>query len=281
MVGKVREMLLCIDIGNTQTVYGLFEERPGGRELVVGKGALDGLVEHFRVSTNPALTPDEHGLQLSQLLSMVGREGQAGIARVSLSTTNPSVGAAVLEMVRRWYQVEPLVVGPDTVTGLEIDYGNPREVGADRIADAVGVLDLYGGPAIVVDFGTATTFDAVSSEGTYLGGAIAPGVAISLNALYHHAAALRQVDLHEPPSVIGKTTIQAIQSGALYGFAAMADGICRKMMGEIGEARVVGTGGICSLIAPHSMLIETEEPWLTLHGLRLIFERSVALGAKE
>jgi type III pantothenate kinase len=266
-------MLLCIDIGNTQTVYGLFEERRVPAQQGHTTAATDGLVEHFRVSTNSNLTSDEHGLQLSQLLSMVGHNGTAGITGAVLSATNSSVGAAVVEMIRRWYRVEPLVVDADTAVGLQIEYRNPKDVGADRIADAVGVLDLYGGPSIVVDFGTATTFDAVSSDGRYLGGAIAPGVAISVDALYLRAAALRQVKLVEPPSVIGKTTSESVQSGVLYGFAAMVDGVCRRMIEVIGQAKVVGTGGLSSLITPYSMLIDTEEPWLTLHGLRLIFER--------
>jgi type III pantothenate kinase len=148
-------------------------------------------------------------------------------------------------------------------------------VGADRIANAVGAYDLFGGPCIVVDLGTATTFDAISGAGEYLGGAITPGVAISLDALFAHAAALRRVELVEPRSVIGKSTVESIQSGALYGFAAQVDGLCRRFAGVLGECTVVATGGLSELISPYSDEIEYVEPWLTLHGLRIIFERNV------
>jgi type III pantothenate kinase len=158
---------------------------------------------------------------------------------------------------------------------MPILYDNPKEVGPDRIANAVGAYDLYGGPCIVVDLGTATTFDAISVDGEYLGGAIAPGLRISLDALYHHAAALRRVELVEPRNVIGKSTVESIQSGALYGFAAQVDGMCERIADELGPCAVVATGGLCELIAPLSDSIEHHEPWLTLHGLRLVYERNV------
>jgi type III pantothenate kinase len=157
---------------------------------------------------------------------------------------------------------------------MPILYDNPKEVGADRIANAVGAHDLFGGPCVVVDLGTATTFDAISSAGEYLGGAITPGVAISLDALFAHAAALRRVELVEPRSVIGKSTVESIQSGALYGFAGQVDGLCRRFAAELGECTVVATGGLSELISPYSEEIEYVEPWLTLHGLRIIFERN-------
>ncbi len=161
---------------------------------------------------------------------------------------------------------------------MPVLYDNPKDVGADRVANAVGAFDLYGGPCVVVDLGTATTFDAISSAGEYLGGAIAPGVAISMEALFHHAAALRRVELVEPRSAIGRSTAESIQSGALYGFAAQVDGMCRRIVAELGAAAVVATGGLSELVAPYAEMVEHVEPWLTLHGLRLVYERNVGAG---
>jgi type III pantothenate kinase len=177
-------------------------------------------------------------------------------------------------MSERYFGQAAVIVEPGIRTGLPILYDNPKEVGADRIADAVAAFDLYGGPTIVVDFGTATTLEAISAAGEYLGGAILPGVDISLEALFGRAAALRKVELVEPRSVIGKNTIESIQSGALYGFAAQVDGIAERMIAEIGEATVVATGGLAAVIAPYSRMIAFHEPWLTLHGLRLVFEKN-------
>lgn len=263
-------MLLCMDVGNTQTVLGVYEYFPVAEG--VKRGAESGLVYHFRLATRADATADEQAMVLSQLLTLKDLPGLAAISAVVISSTNPIVGAVMSEMVQRWLDFDPLVVGPGIASGLEIAYDNPREVGADRIADALGVYDLYGGPAIVVDFGTATTFDVVSQEGIYLGGAISPGVMISLDALFRNAAALRKIDLEEPRSVIGKSTAESVQAGSLYGFASMADGMCERIEHEIGECVVVGTGGLCSVIAPHCRKIHFQEPWLTLHGLRLIHE---------
>ena len=178
-------------------------------------------------------------------------------------------------MAERWFAEIPVVVlGPGVRSGMSILYDNPKEVGPDRIADAVAAFDLYGGPTVIIDMGTATTFEAISDKGEYLGGAIAPGVAISLEALYGHAAALRSVELVEPRSVIGRSTVESIQSGVLYGFAAQVDGMCTRFMEVLGESTVVATGGLADLIAPFSSAIDHVEPWLTLHGLRIVFERN-------
>jgi type III pantothenate kinase len=178
-------------------------------------------------------------------------------------------------MSRRHLGFPALIVGGTGVkSGMPILYENPREVGPDRIADAVGAYDLYGGPSIVIDFGTATTVEAVSERGEYLGGAICPGIEISLDALFGRAAALHRVALAEPRNVIGKTTNESIQSGVLYGYAGMVDGLCDRVEREIGEATVVATGGLAELIAPYTKAIDHIEPWLTLHGLRIIFERN-------
>ncbi len=163
---------------------------------------------------------------------------------------------------------------------MPVLYESPKDVGADRIANAVGALDLYGGPCVVVDLGTATTFDAISGAGEYLGGAIVPGVAISMEALFRHAAALRRVELVEPRGAIGRSTAESIQAGALYGFAAQVDGMCRRILAELGAATVVATGGLSELVAPYAETVEHVEPWLTLHGLRLVYERNVGAGAK-
>jgi len=176
--------------------------------------------------------------------------------------------------VARWFDVPSVVLEPGVRSGMPILYDNPKEVGADRIANAVGAQDLFGGPCVVVDLGTATTFDAISAAGEYLGGAITPGVAISLDALFANAAALGRVELVEPRSVIGKSTVESIQSGALYGFAGQVDGLCRRFAAVLGECTVVATGGLSELISPYSEEIEYVEPWLTLHGLRLIFDRN-------
>lgn len=274
-------MLLCVDIGNTQTVFGLYElgasESGGG----VGRSAESGLRYHFRLATRADATADEQALLLSQLLSMKELEGLAAISAVVISATNPTVGAATAQMVHSWFNFAPLVVSPELTTGVTIAYDNPKEVGADRIADAVAVLDLYGGAAIVVDFGTATTFDVVSAEGTYLGGAISPGVAISLDALFKNAAALRRVDLIKPAAVVATSTVDSVRSGILYGTAAMVDGMCQRIEDEVGPCTVVGTGGLCSVIAPYARRLDHQEPWLTLHGLRLIWERNGRVGSVE
>ncbi len=174
----------------------------------------------------------------------------------------------------KYFGFAALVVGPGIRTGMPIRYDDPKEVGADRIANAVGAFDLFGGPTVVVDFGTATTFDAISDKGEYLGGAIVPGIEISLDALFEKAAGLRRVELIAPRNVVGRSTAESIQSGAIYGFAAQVDGIVERLEVELGTSSVVATGGLANLIAPHSRKIAHHEPWLTLHGLRLIYERN-------
>lgn len=281
-------MLLAIDVGNTETVIGLFalddDRSPappadGG----VGIGAEPhpgrGLAYHWRLSTVAARTPAEHAVLLSQILDLEGLDIATAVDGIVLSSSVPSVTGDLRDMAARWFPSLPCVVlGPETTTGMAVLYDNPREVGADRIANAVGAYDLYGGPSIVVDLGTATTFDAVSAAGEYLGGAIVPGVAISLGALFEHAAALRRVELVEPRAAIGRSTAESIQSGVLYGSGAQVDGMCRRILAELGPATVIATGGLSELIAPHAETVGHVEPWLTLHGLRVVYERNV--GAK-
>jgi len=255
-------MLLVIDVGNTQTLIGLYDK-------------VD-LTHHWRSSTNAERTADEHALLVSQFLDLAGLDIGAAVTGMAVSSVVPRITAALRDMSERWLRVPTVVIEPGTRTGIPILYENPKEVGADRIANAVGAYDLYGGPTIVVDFGTATTLDAVSAKGEYLGGAIIPGIEISLDALFGRAAALRRVELVEPRSVIGKTTIESIQSGAVYGFTEQVDGLVRRMEAELGECTVVATGGLSDLISPLSTKIQHHDPWLTLHGLRIIYERNHA-----
>jgi type III pantothenate kinase len=263
-------VLLAIDVGNTQTVIGLF----GDDEAAARTGAERDLLDHWRISTNADRTSDELALLVQEFLGFHGFSFDEDVDGVALCSSVPSITAAVREMTQRYFGFPALVVEPGVRTGMPILYENPKEVGPDRIADAVGAYDLYGGPTIVVDFGTATTLEAISAGGEYLGGAILPGVEISLEALFGRAAALRKVELVEPRSVIGKNTVESIQIGALYGFAAQVDGLATRMIRELGEATVVATGGLASLISPYSETITETEPWLTLHGLRLIFEKN-------
>jgi type III pantothenate kinase len=255
-------MLLVIDVGNTQTLIGLYR----GHDLS----------HHWRASTNAERTADEHALLVSQFLDLADIDVATDVDGLAVSSVVPRITAALRDMSERWFQVPTVVIEPGTRTGMPILYENPKEVGADRIANAVGAFDLYGGPTIVVDFGTATTFDAISAKGEYLGGAIIPGVEISLDALFGRAAALRRVELVEPRSVIGRTTVESIQSGAVYGFTEQVDGLVRRFTRELGESTVIATGGLSTLIAPLSTTIEHVEPWLTLHGLRLVYERNTA-----
>lgn len=253
-------MLLAIDTGNTQTVIGLFD----GPELV----------STWRLATNPDRTSDEHALVVSQLLDLEGYTAEDVITGIAVASTVPSLTATLRAMTQRWFDVHTVVLEPGVRSGVAILADNPKEVGADRIANTVAVHALFGGPAIVVDFGTSTNFDVVSEKGDYLGGAIVPGIEISLDALFARAAALRRVELVEPRSVIGKTTVECIQSGALYGYTELVNGMCRRIEAELGACTVVATGGLSGLISPLSDTIDHHEPWLTLHGLRLVFERN-------
>ena len=273
-------MLLAIDVGNTETVIGLFGPEPPDAPDAMGFArATDerGLAYHWRLSTDPVRTPDEHAMVLTQLLDLEGLDLRAAVSAMAICSSVPSVTTQLRRMANRWFADLPMtVLGPGTKSGMAILYDNPREVGADRIANSVGAYDLYPGAVIVVDLGTATTFDVISAQGEYLGGAIAPGVEISLEALYTHAAALRSVELVRPRSVVGRSTVESIQSGVLYGFAAQVDGVVARIKDETGDATVIATGGLAGLISPHTMSVQHVEPWLTLHGLRIVHERNHA-----
>jgi len=271
-------VLLAIDVGNTETVIGLFgpdrPEQPDAMGFARASGE-HGLAYHWRISTLTERTPDEHAMMLTQLLDLEGLDLRTAVSAMAISSSAPSVTTQLRRMANRWFsELDMTVLGPGTKTGMPILYDNPREVGADRIADAVGAYDLYPGALIIVDMGTATVFDVVSAKGEYVGGAIAPGVAISLEALYTQASALRSVELVRPRSVIGRSTVESIQSGVLYGFAGQVDGVVERIKQEIGDVMVIATGGLAGLIAPHTKSVQHVEPWLTLHGLRIVHERN-------
>lgn len=264
-------MLLAVDVGNTHTVVGLYEI---DGETPSEPSASAGLVGHWRVATEAERTDDQLMVLIRDLLAIDDWDIATDVEGVAVSSGVPRVTTALRGMATRHLGVDPIILGPGVKTGMPVRYENPREVGADRIANAVGAFDLFGGPTIVVDFGTGTTFDAISGDGEYLGGAIAPGVEISLEALFERAAALRAVELVEPDSVIGRSTIESLQSGAVYGYAAQVDGLVRRIEVELGESAVPATGGLASLIAPHCETVEVVEEWLTLHGLRLIWSKN-------
>ena len=262
-------MLLTIDVGNTQNVLGLYDP-----ESERGEGAAVGLVDHWRLSTDADRTSDEYSVMIRSLLDTIDVDLDDDLTGVAICSGVPRILANLRDMVARYLSVPPIVIEPGVKTGMPILYDNPKEVGADRIAHAVAAHDLYGGPTVVVDFGTGNNFDVISEHGEFLGGAIAPGIEISLDALFGRAAALRAVELVEPRSVIGKSTVESVLSGSVYGFAAMIDGMVERFRAELGDINVVATGGLAHLMAPVAESIEHVEPFLTLHGLRIVHERN-------
>jgi type III pantothenate kinase len=250
-------MLLAIDIGNTNVVLGVFNE--------------DKLIENWRVGTNSKITPDEYAMIFKDLFGFAGLEFKH-ITGVIISTVVPPLLPVMIEMSRKYFRIEPMVVTHEIKTGITIKYDNPKEIGADRIVNAAAGYKIYGGPIIIVDFGTATTFCAVTKGGEYLGGAITPGVKISAEALFQRASKLPRVELTKPPKVIGADTISAMQSGIIYGYAGLVDGIVGRMKKELSpDAKVVATGGLAELIAPETKTIQELKPHLTLEGLRFLY----------
>jgi type III pantothenate kinase len=257
--------LLVIDIGNTNVSLGLFDYPDRGSAT---------LSEHWRIGTHREQTSDETALTLRGLFQQANRECKE-VTDVAISSVVPPLLPIWERVSTKLFGRQALVVGPGIRTGLPVLYENPREVGADRIVNSLAAFELLGGPVIAVDFGTATTFDCVSKAGEYLGGAIFPGIHTSMAALFDRASMLHQVELLRPRSVIGKTTTTALQSGLLYGFAGVVDAMVMRIRGELGaDARVVATGGLANLVSAECSVIDRVEPFLTLEGLRLIFEKN-------
>lgn len=254
-------MLLAIDIGNTNIVFGVYEG--------------DILKYDWRISTDANKTADEIGILFAQLFSYKGINLE-DVNAVVISSVVPTIMSEMETMCEEFIKVKPLIIGPGVKSGLVLKFENPKEVGADRIVNAVATIEKYGKPAIVVDFGTATTFDAISSEGFYLGGAITPGIGISMDALFNRAAKLPRVELVKPPNIIGKNTVKGIQSGIVYGYIGLVDAIVRKMKHELGDKVVtVATGGQSHFIAKYCETIDYIDPFLTLEGLKSIYKKNL------
>jgi type III pantothenate kinase len=253
-------MLLAIDVGNTETVVGVFRDEE--------------LAWRWRMRTVPSRTADELALLFGGFLEQQGLSFDRNVTGVVVSSVVPGATQALREMVRHYFGFPPVVVEPGVKTGVAVLIDNPKEVGADRIVNSLAAFTRFGGPAVVVDFGTATTFDCVSERGEYVGGAIAPGIQLAASALFEHTARLPLVELVPPRSVIGKSTVEAVQSGLVLGYAAMVDGMVERLAKELGDPTVVATGGLAPVVIGESRTIDHHEPWLTLEGLRLVFERN-------
>lgn len=260
-MGPVAPRVLCVSVRDERTMFGLFDG--------------DDLVQHWRVSTDARRTSDEWALVVAGLTQ---RDSAAEVSGLCISSTVPLVLHELRVMTRTYFpQADTVVVGPGVKTGLPVLMDNPREVGTDRVANAVAAAARWGGPVVVVDLGTAIAFEVVNAAGQYVGGVIAPGVDISVSALRQRGAQLRQVEIERPRTVIAKNTIEALQSGAVHGFAGLVDGLVQRIMDEVGEpARVVATGALDSAVVDACRTITDRDPYLTLQGLRLIYQRNVS-----
>lgn len=251
-------MLLTIDVGNTNLTLGLYNGNT--------------LFAHWRLATDHARMPDEYGLQFLGLLQNAGHTKRE-LTGICLASVVPQLTGRVIQACGEYLDQDPFVVDVGIKTGIKVRYEDPRAVGADRIADAVAVMYLYGGPACVIDFGTATTFNALTKEGEYLGGAITAGINLATEALFVHAAKLPRIDLQRPPSIIGRNTVHTMQSGLLFGYVSMVEGMVERFRKELGmEMKVIATGGLASIVAQETDVIQIIAPWLTLEGLRILWD---------